>query len=51
MITRGDPPKMGAFGLTQGACAAPFGIEFGRLTDTTVATSVPLVFSRFNVPK
>jgi hypothetical protein len=56
MITRGDPPKMGAFWLSQGAgAAAPplasFGPEFGWLTDTAIATSVPQVLGRFNAPK
>jgi len=44
IITRGDPPKMGAFGLSQGAAApppAPFGLEFSQSTNTAVAMSVP----------
>ena len=54
MITIGDPPKMGVFGLSQGATApppAPFGPEFGRLTYTAVATLVSHVLGGFNEPK
>jgi hypothetical protein len=54
MITRGDPPKMGAFGLSQGAAApppAPFGLEFSWLIDIAVATLVPQVLGGFNVLK
>ena len=52
MLTRGDPPNMGAFGLRHGAAApspGPFGPNFGRLTLTAMPNVSAEVLSKFNV--
>ena len=52
MLIRGDPPKMGAFGLSHGATTpppGPFGPNFGRLTLTAMPNVGAEVLSKFNI--
>ena len=52
MLTRGDPPKMGVFGLSHGVATpppGPFGPNFGQLTLTTMPNIGVEVLSKFNV--